>query len=62
MSKKKMLVALGYYKKDGSVDKDAAPGSTEEIIVDLYFCQYCDRFFETFSGKRIHESRWCEER
>ena len=81
MSKKKTLVAIGYYKEDGSVDEKFTAEEADEAIEELikaeaieelikagevveehFFCQFCDKFFETEKGVSIHEKRWCKER
>ena len=72
MSKKKMLVAEGYFdgagQPYGEEQKRIYIGEVEKVVVeeevvveedDGFFCQFCDRSFTTERGVSIHEKRWC---
>ena len=46
----------------GAIPKDKPEEDTKIVEQDLYFCKFCDKFFETLKGKEVHESRWCKEK
>ncbi len=75
MSKKKMLVAEGYFdgagQPYGEEQKRIYIGEVEKVVVeeevvveedDEFFCQFCDRSFTTEKGVSIHEKRWCKKK
>jgi len=71
MSRKKMLVAEGFFDEKVIEDAIEEVEEVEEVEEDHYasiveeedfFCQFCNKFFETEKGVSIHEKRWCKEK
>jgi len=68
MSRKKMLVAEGFFDDAGEpfIESEQQRIYVEEIVVeeedDEFHCQFCDQGFVTEKGMTIHEKRWCKEK
>ena len=67
MGRKKILVAEGFFDEDYVAPEDHYAPIEEDHYAPIvekedFFCQFCNKFFETEKGVSIHEKRWCKEK